>query len=240
VDRNSAPGCYNATIGLISLGVIARSLLKLLAPFELNVLVYDPFLTDVEAAELGVENVTLDQLFRRSDVVSLHTPLRPETDRMITGEHLASMKQGATFINTARGAIVREEEMIQVARHRSDLQFVLDVTDPHEPPVPDSPLYELPNVVLTPHIAGSAGGECRRLGRYMVQELERFVAGEPLKWAVTPQSVQVTVNRPFLSIATGVAAAVAKKPANGVAQSNDVVHNGSMRATQIERLASAD
>ena len=94
------------------------------------------------------------------------------------------MKPNATFINTARGAVVREAEMIETLRHRPDLQAVLDVCDP-EPPAPDSPLLTLPNVVLTPHIAGSMGTECRRLGRCMVDEVRRYLAGEPLHWQIT-------------------------------------------------------
>jgi phosphoglycerate dehydrogenase-like enzyme len=195
-DRNSVPGCYRTTVGLISLGMIGRALLKLLSPFDLHVLVYDPFLTDLEAEELQVEKVALDELFVRSDVVSLHAPLFRETRGMITGDHFNSMKQGATFINTARGAIVRQDEMIQVAAKRPDLQFVLDVTDPQEPPAPDCALYDLPNVVMTPHLAGSAGGECRRMGQCMVEELERYVAGKPLKWAVTPDPARATPHRP--------------------------------------------
>ena len=108
VNRNTAPGCYGSTVGLISMGVIARTLLKLLAPFDLKVIVYDPFLTAAQTKGLGVENVPLDELFRRSDVVSLHTPYLSETEGMITGEHLSLMKHGATFINTARGEVVRE------------------------------------------------------------------------------------------------------------------------------------
>jgi phosphoglycerate dehydrogenase-like enzyme len=184
-DRNHVPGCYGSTVGLISLGAIARILIRLLKPFELNVLVFDPFLTAEAATELGVEQASLKEVFRTADVVSLHTPALPETIGMVRGEHLESMKSGATFINTARGSIVRQDELIEVAIRRPDLQFVLDVTDPEEPPPPDNPIYDLPNVVLTPHIAGSAGGECRRLGRYMVEELERYVAGEPLKWGIT-------------------------------------------------------
>ena len=102
---------------------------------------------------------------------------------MITGAHIASMKEGATFINTARGAIVREPEMTAVLAERPDLFAILDVTDP-EPPVDGSPLYTLPNVVLTPHIAGSMDGECRRMGRTMVEECRRYLAGEPLRWAI--------------------------------------------------------
>ena len=96
------------------------------------------------------------------------------------------MKPYSTFINTSRGAVIRENEMIEVLRQRPDLWAVLDVTYP-EPPPPDSPLYTLPNVLLTPHIAGSMGEECRRQGRYMIEELERYLAGQPLSWAVTKE-----------------------------------------------------
>jgi phosphoglycerate dehydrogenase-like enzyme len=178
------PGCYGSTVGLISLGMVARKTLELLRPFELRRLVSCPFLTEDEARRLEVERCELGELFRRSDVVSLHTPDLPETRGMICGEHFASMKPGATFINTARGAIVREAEMIEVLRSRPDLTAVLDVTDP-EPPALDSPLRSLPNVVLTPHIAGSMGTEINRLGRCMVEELRRFIAGEPLQWQIT-------------------------------------------------------
>jgi phosphoglycerate dehydrogenase-like enzyme len=193
-ERDTAPGCYGTTVGLISLGTTARALLKMLSLFDLRVIAYDPFVKAAEAEQLGVERVALNELFSRSDVVSLHTPLFPETTGMITGQHLASMKQGATFINTARGGIVRQKELIAVAINRPDLEFVLDVVDP-EPPEPDSPLYTLQNVLLTPHIAGSVGRECSRMGRFMVEELLRFVRGEPLQWAVTPEIASRSTHR---------------------------------------------
>ncbi len=189
------PGAYGSTIGLISLGVIGRYLLKLLRPFDLRVIVYDPFVSSDEAANLGVKLVSLDEVFRLADVVSLHTPLLEETRGMITGAHLASMKLGATFLNTSRGAVVREEELIAVLKERPDLQAVLDVTHP-EPPVKGSALYKLPNVLLTPHIAGSKDNECRRMGRAMVEELDRYLAGEPLKWVVTPELAKRSSHRP--------------------------------------------
>jgi phosphoglycerate dehydrogenase-like enzyme len=200
--RDAAPGNYGSTVGLASLGLIGRNLLKLLRPFDLNVLVYDPFVTALQALELGVEKVSLEELFRRGDVVSIHTPSLPETQGMITGAHLAGMKHGATFINTARGELVREQEMIEVLKNRPDLQAVLDVSEP-EPPAADSPLYTLDNVVMTPHIAGSAGNECRRLGRYMVDELNRYVAGEPLKYVVTPEAAEHSCHRPAVSVKAG-------------------------------------
>jgi phosphoglycerate dehydrogenase-like enzyme len=183
VPKEPVPGAYGSTVGLISLGMIGRMVAERLKTLDVSVIAYDPFVTAETAAALGVGLVPLDEVFRQADVVSMHTPNLPETRGMITGEHFAAMKQGATFINTARGAIVREQEMIEVLAARSDLYAVLDVTDP-EPPVAGSQLYTLPNVVLTPHIAGSMDAECRRMGRYMVDECRRYIAGEPLRWAI--------------------------------------------------------
>jgi phosphoglycerate dehydrogenase-like enzyme len=190
VEKTPVPGAYDATVGIISLGMIGRLVAERLRPFDLHVIAYDPYVNAEDASALGVELVALDELFRRADVVSLHTPKLPETLGMITGAHLAKMKENAAFINTARGAIVREPEMIEVLQQRPDLYAILDVTDP-EPPVEGSPLYTLPNVVLTPHIAGSMDAECRRMGRYMIEELKRFIAGEPLKWRITRERAKL-------------------------------------------------
>lgn len=100
------------------------------------------------------------------------------------GQLLASLKPHATFINTSRGAVVDESGLIEVLQQRPDLMALLDVTDP-EPPVSGSPLYTLPNVFLTPHIAGSLAGECARMGDLAIEECRRFLAGEPLRWAIT-------------------------------------------------------
>ncbi|HEX3356604.1 MAG TPA: hydroxyacid dehydrogenase [Tepidisphaeraceae bacterium] len=194
-DRNGAPGCYGSTIGLISLGATARALLRSLRMLNVKVIAYDPYISKSEADELGVTMVPLAELFSSSDIVSIHTPVFPETTDMITGAHIASMKQNATLINTARGEVVRENEMIEVLLRRPDLQAVLDVTL-IEPPEKNSPLYVLPNVLLTPHIAGSVGNECRRMGRYMVEELRRYLAGEPLQWLITRDRAQNTCHRP--------------------------------------------
>jgi phosphoglycerate dehydrogenase-like enzyme len=166
--------------------MIGRLVAERLQPFDLKVIACDPHVTQAQAdrAKLAVSMVALDELFARADVVSLHAPLLPGTLGLVTGRHLAAMRRNATIINTARGAIVREAEMIEVLGRRPDLCAVLDVTHP-EPPAPGSPLFTLPNVVLTPHIAGSMGPECRRHGRCMIGELKRYLAGEPLKWEIT-------------------------------------------------------
>ena len=183
-SRAQIPGAFGATVGLVSLGAVGRAVCKMLKSHQVRLVAYDPRVSDDEMHHLGVRGIDLAELFRVSDVVSLHTPLLPETRGMITGAHIDSMRQGATLINTSRGAIVREAEMVAVLGRRRDLQAVLDVTDP-EPPSPGSPLLHLPNVVLTPHIAGAMGLERRRLGRGMVDELRRYIRREPLRWEVT-------------------------------------------------------
>lgn len=185
-SRSEIPGAYGTTVGLISLGMIGRLVRDRLLPFDVKVVAFDPFLRAESAAELNVELVSLEELFRRSDVVSLHAPLLRETKGMVKKEHFAAMKPHATFINTARGAIIDEGALIEVLARRPDLHAVLDVTDP-EPPDPDSPLYSLSNVTLTPHVAGSVNGECRRLGRYMIGDLKHYLKGEPLSWSLSEE-----------------------------------------------------
>lgn len=217
--RDGAPGSYGSTVGLVSYGMIARTLRRLLKPFDLNVLVYDPYLGEAEAASCDVRSVSIDELFRRSDVVSVHTAMLPETEGLIRGSLLRSMKHGATFINTARGELVHEDELIQVLVERRDLHAILDVTRV-EPPARGSKLYALPNVMLTPHVAGSVGPECRRMGRYMVEELKRFLTGQPLRWSVTPELAANTCHRPVPRVTlhkTKLAAAAAKAAAPSAA-----------------------
>ena len=189
-QRIEVPGAYGSTVGIVSLGATGRMLRERLKPFDVRVAAHDPYVTREEAAGLDVELLPLDRLFREVDVISLHTPWLPETEGLIRGSHFASMKRGATFVNTSRGAVVREAEMVSVLRDRPDVWAVLDVTYP-EPPEPDSPLYDLPNVVLTPHVAGSQGNECRRMGRLIVEELYRYVAGEPLVHEITKERATV-------------------------------------------------
>jgi phosphoglycerate dehydrogenase-like enzyme len=177
-------GGYGSTVGLVSLGMIGRMLAERLKTFDLKIVAYDPFVQSYP----GVEMVSPERLFSESDVVSLHTPWLKETEGLIGGDLLARMKPYTTFINSSRGAVLREAELIAVLQSRPDLTAVLDVTYP-EPPEPDSPLYTLPNVILTPHIAGSVGEECRRMGHLMVEELSRFLAGQEMKYRLTREKV---------------------------------------------------
>ena len=183
-------GAYQTTVGIVSLGAIGRLVAERLRAFDLKLVAFDPFFPPEEAAKLGVKLLSsLDELFAISEVVTCHTPLLKETEGLIRGRHFESMKCGATFINTARGAVVDEGEMIAVLKSRPDLFAMLDVTEPM-PPMEGSPLYTLDNVALTPHVAGSLGCECRRMGRMMVEELDRYLAGEALRYEIDQNRFQ--------------------------------------------------
>ncbi|MDM5340371.1 hydroxyacid dehydrogenase [Fictibacillus enclensis] len=187
---SAGAGAYGSTVGIISLSKIGRRVCELLEPFDVKVIAYDPYVSEEAAGSLGVELCSLEEVFQRADVVSLHTPLLDETRGMITGQHISLLKPNASFINTARGAIVREDEMIEVLMHREDITAVLDVTYP-EPPLPASPLFTLPNVVLTPHIAGSKGSECARMGQSMLDEYQRYLKNEPLNCEVLEKDMGI-------------------------------------------------
>ena len=178
------PGAYGTRVGIISLGAIGRLVCGLLRPFDVEVLAYDPFVEEAVFEELGARRASLDEIFEQCEVVSLHTPNLPSTRGMITGAHFARMKRDATFINTARGDVIREIEMVEALRKRPDLWAVLDVLAGDDRSA-GGEVYKLPNVILTPHIAGSMDGECRRMGNETVEEIKRYLAGEPLRWQVT-------------------------------------------------------
>ncbi|MFC7261766.1 hydroxyacid dehydrogenase [Streptomyces lutosisoli] len=170
-------GNLGRRVGIIGASRVGRRLLELLRPFDLAVSLYDPYVNATEAAALGVELLSLEGLLDTSDIVSLHAPDIPETYRMLDRDRLALIKDGGVLINTSRGALVDPVALTDELLS-GRLSAVLDVTEP-EPLPAGSPLYNLPNVFLTPHIAGSLGNELERLGRIVSDELERLVAGLP-------------------------------------------------------------
>ncbi|HYD84552.1 MAG TPA: hydroxyacid dehydrogenase, partial [Opitutus sp.] len=185
-----ARGCYGATVGLLALGKIGRLVAARLQTLDVHVIAYDPFVDSAEAARLGVRLCPIEEVFATADVVSCHLPATPKTEQMLGRTLFAQMKRGATFINTARGRVVDEPGLVAVLRERADLYAVLDVTV-HEPPLPEDPLFSLRNVVLTPHIAGSIADECRRMGRMMVDEIERYLDDRPLRGEVFREQLEM-------------------------------------------------
>ncbi|MFJ9578745.1 hydroxyacid dehydrogenase [Streptomyces sp. NPDC101191] len=185
IAESASWGNYRRTVGIVGASRIGRRVLDLLRPFDLQVLLHDPYVT---AAPPGVELVGLDELCARSTIVSVHAPQLPATYRMIGASQLAAMPDGATLINTARGSLVDEDALLPHLRS-GRLHAILDVTDPELPP-PDSPLYELPNVLLTPHVAGSLGNELHRMADQALEEVARYARGEPFAEEVRASDLQ--------------------------------------------------
>ncbi|WP_337270497.1 hydroxyacid dehydrogenase [Oryzifoliimicrobium ureilyticus] len=181
-------GNYRRIIGLIGASKIGRRVIQLLKPFDYQILLYDPFVSEAEAADLGVTLSSLENLMAESDIVSVHAPSLASTRHMINDDLLSSMKEGATFINTARGALVDEAALLKHLRV-GRIDAIIDVTEP-EIPQQNSDFYDLPNVFLTPHIAGAIGLEQTRLGEMAVDEVARFINGERLHHAICKKDLE--------------------------------------------------
>ena len=169
------------TVGLVGCGYVARRVIALLKPFQVRVLVYDPYLPDERAAELGVERASLDDVLR-ADVVSNHAPITSETRHMLGARELALIREGAVFVNTARAWAIDQEALLRELQ-TGRFWAAIDVFEP-EPLPEDSPLRGLDNVFLTPHRAGQTAETYRKQGAAMVDEVGRFLSGQPLRYRV--------------------------------------------------------
>lgn len=174
-DTRPTIGNRGRVIGVIGASMIGRLVIERLRTLDCTVLVADPYLSEAESRTLGVEKVELDQLCERSDVLTVHAPELLSTRHMIAAPQLALLHDGAWVINTARGSLI-DTAALEAELVSGRLQALIDTPDP-EPLPTDSVWYDLPNVVLTPHLAGSSGNELARLGALAVTEIERFAAG---------------------------------------------------------------
>jgi phosphoglycerate dehydrogenase-like enzyme len=175
------------SVGLLGLGHIGRRLIELLQPFGCRVLVHDPYVSKEVALATHVELGTLDRVLSEPDVVVCTAPLTPRTHRMIGATELDLLKPDAVFVNVSRGAIVDPDALIARAR-RGDIRVSLDVFDP-EPIPAASPIRDLPNVFLSPHIAGVTAACRPRFFSFMVDELERFFGGRDTLFDITPTTL---------------------------------------------------
>lgn len=172
------PGLYDRTpIGLIGMGQIGREVARLLAPYDVEVLTFDPFLSEAAAAELGVRKTSLEELFSTCQVVSNHLANNPQTVGMLDYRLFHAMKKTAAFINTGRGAQVVEADLARAMAEEPLRSAVLDVTT-QEPYPADGPLRKLANVVVLPHIAGFAERDVLRFSDWVVRQIDRYRRGE--------------------------------------------------------------
>lgn len=177
---------FELTVGVVGFGWAGSHYARLMRNFLVDVLVYDPNVDESRIEALGARKVDLETLLKSADIVSVHAPSIPETNHMFNADTLKLMKRDAILINTARGTLIDEAAL---AAHMLDgnLKYAcLDVFDP-EPPAADSPLRSIPNVILTPHLAGLAQNGLRRIGSHVADEIERFLDGKEMLAEVTKE-----------------------------------------------------
>ncbi len=177
-------GNYGCNIGIIGAGMIGKLVIRMLAAYHFHVKVFDPFLPAAAAEEMGVELCSLEEIFSTCQTVSNHLANNAQTVGILNYALFSRMGKNATFINTGRGAQVVEEDLVRALREEPQRVALLDVTWP-EPPQEGHPFYEMPNVILTPHIAGSAGDEVHRMSAFMSEEYRRLVGGDAVTYEVT-------------------------------------------------------
>ncbi|WP_129669044.1 hydroxyacid dehydrogenase [Phytoactinopolyspora endophytica] len=177
-------------VGVVGYSRVGQRVVERLRSLDVEILVADPYADKTEVADAGARLVELPELLRVSDVLTLHVPELPATRHMIGREELALLRDGATVINTARGSVVDTDALTQECASQR-LFAMLDVTDPDPLPA-GSPLYELPNVMITPHVAGSLGSETQRMSDSALDELERYIDGLPPRATVTADELEVS------------------------------------------------
>lgn len=185
---DSGIGNYGGIVGLIGASRIGVLVAEHLQRFDLDVLITDPFASAEQIQALGATKVEPEELYARSDVVSLHAPDVPSTRGMVSGELLALMRDGTTFVNTARPALV-DLDALRAELASGRLAAVLDV---HDDLADDDPIWDLPTVSITPHLAGSQGNELRRMGEFALEEVRRLAAGEPPRYPVDPSRLGIS------------------------------------------------
>jgi len=168
------PGNKAVKVGILGAGAVGRLVIEKLKGLEVDLLVHDPTLSENAIADLGATKADLESIFSECQTISNHMPDLASTKGILNYDLFSLMKHNAIFINTGRGATINESDLIRAMIEQPLRMAILDVTFP-EPPLENSPLYSLSNVILTPHIAGSSGNEVIRLAETMAKEAENFI-----------------------------------------------------------------
>lgn len=177
---------FDITVGIIGFGFAGRHYAELLQNFEVDVIAYDPGVSADEMAKVGATKAEMAEVFAKSDILSIHAPELPSTYHIVNKDSLATMKDGAILINTARGSLVDEQALAEALISGKLKYACIDVTDP-EPPAAENPLRKISNCILTPHIAGQANNGLKRIGLNCYRQMVHFMDGEPLSGEVTKE-----------------------------------------------------
>ena len=176
-------GLLDKKIGFIGFGMVAKNLAEMLRPFRVRIAAYDPFVPSEVFSEYGVECASMQEILSQSDIISLHAAFTEQTHHMLGAAELRLIRNGALFINTARGEIVDELALAEeLAAGR--FQAVLDVFE-KEPLPQDCPLRGLGNVLLMPHLAGPTMDRRVLVTNALIDEIERFFSDEPLNYEIS-------------------------------------------------------
>lgn len=176
-----------STVGVVAASKVGRHVIKLLGNWDLKIQVYDPYLSADEAKKLGVKKASLEQLFKTSDYITVHTPTTPETDGMITEKHFKLMKDGATIINTARPKVFDQDALYEEAK-TGRIYVGLDVTTP-EPLPADHPMRELDNVYITPHVSGAGFYGYFKIGENGLKAMKQVMQGKKNIFGAVPYHI---------------------------------------------------
>ena len=175
-----------ATVGLVGLGAVGFQVARRLVPFGATLLVHDPFAPDARLAEVGAARAELDDLFRESDIVSLHCAVTPETRGLADARRLALMKPTAYLVNTARFQLADGEALYAALAGKRIAGAALDVFKA-EPPMPDDPFLKLDNVICTPHLGGATRDVIAHQSRMVAGDIDRLLRGETLLHCANPE-----------------------------------------------------
>jgi D-3-phosphoglycerate dehydrogenase / 2-oxoglutarate reductase len=176
-------------VGLIGCGHVGQRLIELLEPFRVDLVVSDPYLAPDQVTRLGIECDTLEKVLEHAEILVVQVPLTPRTTHLIGARELALLGRGKILINASRGRVLDQKALLAALRDGA-LIAGLDVFDP-EPLPTGSPLRELPNVFLSPHIAWHAPNALHRYFEFAAQEVERFFRGETLEYELTERMVAI-------------------------------------------------
>ena len=167
----------NKTLGVIGVGSIGKQVIKVAKALGMHILVYNRTIKDL--GDSNIKFVTLEELLKKSDFVTIHCPLNNQTKHLINKSNLQLMKPSAFIINTARGAIIKEEDLIEALVNKEIAGAALDVMDP-EPPSTENPLFDMENVILTPHIGWRCFESRQRLIELLAENVRAFIEGKPI------------------------------------------------------------
>jgi D-3-phosphoglycerate dehydrogenase len=213
---------FNKTIGIVGLGQIGSQVAKKARGMEMNVIAYDPFLSEEKAEDMGIRKGSLEEIFRESDFITLHAPLTKETKNLISKKTIKMMKHGVRIINCARGGIVNEKDLYDAIESGKVAGAALDVFE-QEPPPEDHPLFTLDSVICTPHLGAATGEAQENVAIAVAEQIVEYLKFGTIRNAVNFPSIpqdQVHILQPYIELAEGLGSFAMQAVEGGVTEAD--------------------